>query len=154
MPNQPTTVPPARAAKRLRVMQVITHLDLGGAERVAFTLMKGLAATCDFSLFAVLGLQPGEVGAQLYAEAQAMGSRLFTGTRVPVKYGGMLLAGRQLAKAVKAAQPEVIHLHTEIPESVYASRRDAAFEDGPNPAGADNSQHGVLDALAEAGPLV
>jgi glycosyltransferase involved in cell wall biosynthesis len=121
MLNRPNPAPILPAAKRLRVMQVITHLDLGGAERVAFTLMKGLLGSHEFELFAVLGIRPSEVGASLYAEAQAMGLRLFTGTRVPVKYGGMLLAGRQLARTVRASQPDVIHLHTEIPESVYAA---------------------------------
>jgi glycosyltransferase involved in cell wall biosynthesis len=117
----PAPAPCAGAGRRLRVMQVITHLDLGGAERVAFTLMKGLLGSFDFCLFAVLGVQPGEVGAGMLAETQAVGLRLFSGTRVPVKFGGMLLGGHQLAKAVKAAQPDVLHLHTEIPESVYAA---------------------------------
>jgi glycosyltransferase involved in cell wall biosynthesis len=112
--------PPA-SPKRLRVMQVITHLGLGGAERVAFTLMKGLLDCFDFDLFAVLGVQPGQLGAEFQIEARAMGLRQFTGTNVPIKYGGMLLAGRQLAKAIKLAQPDVIHLHTEIPESAYAA---------------------------------
>jgi glycosyltransferase involved in cell wall biosynthesis len=119
-PVSPTLAPDADA-RRVRVMQVITHLGLGGAERVAFTVMRGLLCACEFELFAVLGVQRSDVGAAFRTEAEAMKLRLFTGTRVPVKYGGMLLAGRQLAKAVKAAQPEVIHLHTEIPESVYAA---------------------------------
>ena len=120
-PSQPNLAPLTASPKRVRVMQVITHLGLGGAERIVFTIMKGLAGTFDFRLFAVLGVEPGEVGAGFYAEAQDLGLRLLTGTHVPVKYGGMVLAGRQLAKAVKAEQPDVIHLHTEIPESVYAA---------------------------------
>ena len=83
--------------------------------------MRGLLHSFHFDLFAVLGVQRSEVGASFRAEADSMGVRLFTGTRVPVKYGGMLLAGRRLAKAVQAAQPDVIHLHTETPESVYAT---------------------------------
>jgi glycosyltransferase involved in cell wall biosynthesis len=83
--------------------------------------MRGLLGSVDFDLFAVLGIQPGEVGAGFQAEAQGMGLRLFTGSHVPIKLGGMVLAGRQLAKAVEATQPDVIHLHTEIPESVYAA---------------------------------
>ena len=135
-------------------MQVITHLDLGGAERVAFTLMKGLLGSCDFDLFAVLGVQPGEVGAGLYAEAQAMGLRLRQGTRVPVKYGGMLLAGRQLTRAVEAVRPDVIHLHTEYPRECLRCRSNAAIEGWRSSIGAHDSQHRLLDTLAAPGPLV
>jgi glycosyltransferase involved in cell wall biosynthesis len=102
-------------------MQVITHLGLGGAERVAFTLVKGLRGSFDFDLFGVLGIERGEVGAGFRAEAQAMNLRLFRGTLVPVKYGGMALAGWKLARALKVARPDLVHLHTEIPESVYAA---------------------------------
>jgi glycosyltransferase involved in cell wall biosynthesis len=121
MSDQPAIASPARAAKRLRVMQVVTHLGLGGAEQVAFTLMKGLLGSFDFDVFAVMGVAKSAVGVGLNAETQALGLPLFTGTRIPAKRGGMVLAGRQLARAVQVAQPDVIHLHTEIPESVYAA---------------------------------
>jgi hypothetical protein len=49
-----TTAPPTETARRPRVMHVITHLDMGGAETVALGLIDALRDRIDFSLFAVL----------------------------------------------------------------------------------------------------
>jgi glycosyltransferase involved in cell wall biosynthesis len=108
-------------AKRPRVLQVITHLALGGAERVAFSLMHGLQNDFDFAVFAVSGIDPGELGQSMKRELDEMRIPIYTGTKMPIKLGGMFLAGAWMASVVKKFQPDLIHLHTEIPESVYAS---------------------------------
>ncbi len=104
-----------------RVLQVITHLALGGAERVAFNLMRGLQDRFDFAVYAANGVDPGPVGQSMQRELADMNVPLFVGTRMPIKFGGMLLAGLWGAKGVKQFRPDIIHLHTEIPESSYAS---------------------------------
>lgn len=114
------TTPPA-ATQRPRVLQVITHLALGGAERVAFNLMRGLRDRFDFAVYAANGVDSGEVGQSMRRELEAMGVPLHVGTSMPIKFGGMLLAGHWFARAVKRFRPDLIHLHTEIPESSYAS---------------------------------
>lgn len=107
--------------QRPRVLQVITHLALGGAERVAFNLMRGLRDRFEFALYAANGVDPGDVGQSMKRELQEMNVPLFVGTSVPIKRGGMLLAGWWGGRAVKQFRPDLIHLHTEIPESSYAA---------------------------------
>jgi glycosyltransferase involved in cell wall biosynthesis len=109
------------APTKPRVLQVITHLALGGAERVAFNLMRGLRDRYDFALYAANGVDSGDVGQSMRRELEEMQIPLFVGTSVPIKFGGMLLSGLWQARAVKQFKPDIIHLHTEIPESSYAS---------------------------------
>lgn len=109
------------STRRARVLQVITHLALGGAERVAFNLIRGMRDRCDFAVYAANGVDPGEVGQSMRRELEEMNVPLHVGTSVPIKRGGMLLAGWWFAKAVKRFRPDIIHLHTEIPESSYAA---------------------------------
>jgi glycosyltransferase involved in cell wall biosynthesis len=107
--------------QRPRVLQVITHLALGGAERVAFNLMRGLRDDFDFAVYAANGIDPGEVGQSMKRELEQMQIPIFVGTKVPIKFGGMFLAGLWFFRAAKNFSPDIIHLHTEIPESAYAS---------------------------------
>jgi glycosyltransferase involved in cell wall biosynthesis len=107
--------------RRFRVLQVITHLALGGAERVAFNLMHGLAGQFDFAVYAANGVDAGEVGQSMQRELAEMSVPLHLGTNVPIKFGGMILAGWWMKKTVREFKPDIIHLHTEIPESSYAS---------------------------------
>lgn len=100
---------------------MITHLALGGAERVAFSLMRGLRDRYDFAVYAANGIDPGPVGQSMKRELDEMNVPVHVGTSVPIKRGGMLLAGHWFSKAVKQFQPDIIHLHTEIPESSYAA---------------------------------
>jgi glycosyltransferase involved in cell wall biosynthesis len=113
--------------KHTRVLQVITHLALGGAERMCFTLMRGLRDRFDFGVFAVLGAEQSKVGEGFKHELDEMNVPLFTGTKVPMKMGGMFTSGRKLKAAIKTFQPDVIHLHTEIPESAYAAMTALPF---------------------------
>lgn len=108
-------------SQRPRVLQVITHLALGGAERVAFNLIRGLRDRFDFAVYAANGVEAGDVGQSMKRELEEMSVPLYVGTSVPIKRGGMLLAGWWGGKAVKDFNPAVIHLHTEIPESSYAA---------------------------------
>ena len=107
--------------KRPRVMQAISHLALGGAQRIAFSLVDGLRDRCDFAVYAALGVDEGPFGQSMLRELEALDCGLYVGTRVPFKFGGMLLAGRGMARAVARFEPDIIHLHTEIPEASYAA---------------------------------
>ena len=107
--------------RRPRVLQVITHLALGGAERVTINLMRGLREQFEFALFAANGVEHSQIGVSMKAELDEIGVPLFVGTSAPIKFGGMLLAGMRSAKAVHRFHPDLIHLHTEIPESSHAT---------------------------------
>lgn len=113
--NSSTGKPP-----RPRVLHGLTHLGLGGAEQVAFTLIRSLRDEIDFAVFAVRGVEAGVIGESMRAELKAMGVSLHVGTAAPIKYGGLVLAGWRAAQAVKRFQPDLIHLHTEIPEASHA----------------------------------
>ncbi|ATC63162.1 hypothetical protein CMV30_03860 [Nibricoccus aquaticus] len=112
------TTPPTR---RPRILQVVSHLALGGAERVALNITDALRHDFDFHLYAVRGIEPGELGSSLAAEVHTLGIPLHLGARVPMRFGGVITSGIGLTRVVKRVCPDLIHLHTEIPEAAYAA---------------------------------
>lgn len=115
------TTPLSTAAPRRRVLHVVSHLGLGGAERVALTLVDALRAETDFGIYAVRGVGDGELGESLRRDVDRLGVPLFVGPRVPMRYGGILTGAFGLNRAVRQFRPDVVHLHTEIPEASYAA---------------------------------
>jgi glycosyltransferase involved in cell wall biosynthesis len=104
-----------------RIMHVITHLDIGGAERVAMQLIGGLRDRFRFSLFAVIDDGARDpVGREMAAALAGWGVPLHCGTRGRFKSGGALVAARALARAMTDDGIWLIHLHTEIPELTWA----------------------------------
>lgn len=103
------------------MLHFITHLALGGAERIALDLVRGLRDGFDSAIFAVRGVGADAIGSAMRRELEETRTPLFTGTRVPLKWGGLLFAGQSAARTVAAFQPDLIHLHTEIPEASYAA---------------------------------
>jgi len=102
-------------------MHIITHLDLGGAEGVAMQLVEGLAGEADSAVLAVLRDKTlSTIGADMAARAQKLGVPVFYGTGRGFKSGGVVLAALALAKAVRRFRPDVLHVHTEIPELTLA----------------------------------
>jgi glycosyltransferase involved in cell wall biosynthesis len=108
------------AERRLRVLQVITHLDLGGAESIAISLVEELHDRHEASVFAVMGLGDGPVAQSMAARLDATGTIRYDGTALPFKRGGLLQAGIRLAKLIQATRPDIVHLHTELPEACWA----------------------------------
>lgn len=104
-----------------RVLHCVSHLALGGAERIALTIITALREEVDFGLYAVRGLGDGAVGESLRDEVTRLGIPLYLGARVPMRFGGMISGAVGLANAVRRFAPDVIHLHTEIPEASYAA---------------------------------
>lgn len=103
------------------MLHFITHLALGGAERIALDLVRGLRDDFDPAIFAVHGVGAGAIGPAMRRELEETRTPLFTGTRVPLKWGGLVFAGQRAARAVSVFRPDLIHLHTEIPEAGYAA---------------------------------
>lgn len=117
---------PSRSADapRLRVMHVITHLDMGGAENVALGLIDALRDRVEFSLFAVLRHTPlSGVGQDMAERLQRWHVPFRFGTARGFKSGGVVFAARSLARAVAEQRPDLIHVHTEIPELTLAVAR-------------------------------
>ena len=112
--------PPSPSNRRPRILQVVSYLTLGGAERVALTITRALRDEFDFSLHAVRGSERQSLGDPIARELQALGIPFSLGTNLPMRFGGMLTSGFELARVVRRVQPDLIHLHTEIPEAAYA----------------------------------
>jgi glycosyltransferase involved in cell wall biosynthesis len=107
-------------SQRPRVLQVITHLALGGAEAVAATLQRTLQDQCDFGLFAVQGQSGDSIGRATEEEMRQLGIPWFSGTPLPLKLGGAAPAALALARAVRTFRPDIIHLHAEHAELTAA----------------------------------
>ena len=82
--NQTSAVAPVRP----RVLQCITHLALGGAERIAFQLMRGLRAEYDFAVFTALDAIPDAVGVDMQRELGQAKIAHHHGTRAPCGNSG------------------------------------------------------------------
>jgi glycosyltransferase involved in cell wall biosynthesis len=114
-----TSAEPRRS--RPRVLQCITRLGLGGAERVALSIVQALRAEIDFGVFTVYGASHDEVGREMQRTLRDVGAPWFRGTRLPMKAGGMVPGGAALARAVATFRPDVIHYHSETPEACGAT---------------------------------
>lgn len=113
-------LPRFRSSRRQRVLQCITHLGLGGAEKVAFSLIRGLRAEIDFAVFTVRGQSGDEVGQGMEDELRRLGVPWYRGTRLTMKAGGPLPGGWALARAIRDFQPDIVHCHAEPAEACAA----------------------------------
>lgn len=107
--------------RRPRVLQCITRVGIGGAERVALSIVRGLQAEFDFAVFAVYGVGRDGIGEAMRDELTAMNLPVFGGRPWPMKAGGMVPGGFALARAIRAFRPDVLHFHTETPEACGAA---------------------------------
>ena len=101
-------------------MQVIHHLDLGGSEEVAISLAEQLQGEYDLSFFAVRGIRDTAVGQAMKRRLDQIGVRVHSGTTLELKRGGFLVAAARLAALTRRLRPEIVHLHTEVPELTHA----------------------------------
>ena len=110
-------------ARRPCILQVITQLDLGGAEEVAIALSEQLRYRYDIQFFAVRGVRNTAIGKAMQARLRAAGVPVHSGTRLELKRGGFVQAAARLAALRWRLRPDIVHLHTEIPELTHALSR-------------------------------
>ena len=108
------------AQRRPRVLQVIHHLDLGGSEEVAISLTEQLQGEYDLSFFAVRGIRDTAVGQAMKRRLDQIGVPVHSGTTLELKRGGFLVAAARLAALTRRLRPDIVHLHTEVPELTHA----------------------------------
>lgn len=116
----PTSVNARPSSARPRVLHAITHLALGGAERIALSLVRELRGEFEFAVFAVNGVGADAVGQSMRQELADLGIPLFNGWRLPLKWGGLAAAAFAADHTLRRFQPDLVHLHTEIPEATFA----------------------------------
>lgn len=105
---------------RLRILQCITRLGLGGAEQVALSIIRGLSADFDFGVFTVHHADDNEPGRAMRTELGRLGIPWHGGTTIPMKAGGMIPGAVHLAVAMRRFRPDVLHFHSETPEACGA----------------------------------
>lgn len=105
---------------RPKVVHVVSHLDLGGAENVAISLAEALRDRFDFEFFATLGVRDTPVGRQMHDHLAGMGMAVVSGTSLEMNRGGLIPAGWKLARYIRRQRPDIVHLHTERPEAAWA----------------------------------
>ena len=106
---------------RPRVLQVISHFALGGAERVALALTQTLAGEFEFAAHAIRGISRDTSGSALVHAFNAAGAATSQGPRLDMRRGGLITGALSLARAIRRCAPDVVHLHTEIPEAAYVA---------------------------------
>jgi glycosyltransferase involved in cell wall biosynthesis len=108
---------------RPKVLQVISHLDLGGAEEVAIALAEQLHREYEFHFFAVHGIKETPVGQAMKRRLDQIGAPVYSGTALTLKRGGLLQAAWRMKWLASRLRPDLTHLHTEVPELTYMLSR-------------------------------
>lgn len=106
--------------KRTRILYVISHYQLGGAEKYTFELTQLLCRDKELAVAAILGDDSSLVGKSMTIDARRNGILVFNGVSLPWKFGGFLVAALRLRRIILEFRPDIIHLNTEIPEFTYA----------------------------------
>ena len=110
---------PSNFSNKLKILHVISHFELGGAEKCTFELSHLFNSRVDMGIAAVLGDDSSDVGKNLTNTAREDGVSIFNGVSLPWKFGGFLTTAFQLRRTIKRFQPDIIHLNTELPEFAY-----------------------------------
>ena len=118
----------------MRILHVVTRLGLGGAERVAETLASRMATGGNEITFVpVAASRDRAIADDMQASLVAAGVGVIdAGSMVTAKVAVLAAAGR-LAETVERFRPDLVHLHTEIPEFawVLAGLRSRRARDVP-----------------------
>ena len=105
----------------MRILQVVTRLGLGGAERVAETLASKMVADGnEVNFAAVAASRDMAIANEMRANLEQAGVGVIDGGSVASARIAVLGAAGRLADAVERLRPDLVHLHTEIPEFAWA----------------------------------
>lgn len=101
-------------SKVLKVFHVITHLEVGGAERVAINIAKSKNERIEYHVIEVVRSN-SDFAKELVDELQKTGVCVH---RSPIKHNkmGLLLFGLWFSCVYLKFKPTIIHAHTEIPD--------------------------------------
>jgi glycosyltransferase involved in cell wall biosynthesis len=105
------------------VLQVVHHLDLGGSEEVALAIAEQLQGPYDVRFYAINGVRDTAIGQAMKRRLDALDIPVHSGTHLEPKRGGFVVAALKLAALTRRLRPDIVHLHTEIPELTHALSR-------------------------------
>jgi glycosyltransferase involved in cell wall biosynthesis len=108
----------------VRILHVITKIGLGGAERVAETLAITMRADgVESAVLAVARGSDDAVAAGLRTRLGAAGIEIVEGSTSSSNRMAAAAAARVIAHTIARLRPDLLHLHTEVPEFAYALAR-------------------------------
>ncbi len=87
---------------------------------MALAIVDQLRDEFDFSVHAVRGIGRDAAGREMQTQLRAQQIPFSAGLRIPMRWGGLFSSAAGLARAIHTVRPDVLHLHTEIPEAAYA----------------------------------
>lgn len=135
---------PGTPGRKPKLLQVVHHLDLGGSEEVAISLSEHLHEQYEIQFFAVRGVEDTPVGHAMKARLDRLGIPVHSGTRRVLKKGGFLEAAVRLAQTVGRERPDIVHLHTEIPELTHAISQGFLGKASGRPATVTRTLHNTV----------
>ena len=105
----------------MRILHVVTRLGLGGAERVAETLASGMVARGNEVTFVpVAAIRDRAIASHMHDSLVEHGVEVVGGAIAATAKVAVLEGARRLARTVERVRPDLVHLHTEIPEFAWA----------------------------------
>ncbi len=104
----------------MNVIQIVSHFDLGGAERIAINIAKSKQNNIDYHMIEVIK-GTSSFSKKYIKEMEEAGIHYYTSPYLSSKIGIIMFPYR-LYKLIKSLNPTAIHTHTEIPDiSLYWS---------------------------------
>lgn len=98
----------------MRIFHIISRLDIGGAEQVAFGIAKSSNPDFEYHLIEVFHSN-SKYAVDFENSARQHGITVHTATAGSSK-SGILQFPSRLHKLIKIYRPDIIHCHTEIPD--------------------------------------
>jgi glycosyltransferase involved in cell wall biosynthesis len=112
---------PRLGEAQVRILHVVTRLGLGGAERVAETLASGSAARGNQVTFVpVAAVRDRAVASHMHDSLVEHGVEVVGDAIAATAKVAVLEGARRLTRTVERVRPDLVHLHTEIPEFAWA----------------------------------
>ena len=101
----------------MKVIQLVTHFDMGGAERIAINISKSKSGVKYFMIEIVQGTSSYS---EEFKEEMRTNGIEFRCSSVRSKKWAIILSPIRLRRLIKEIKPDVIQTHTEVPDlSLY-----------------------------------
>lgn len=110
----------------IKVVHIISKLDIGGAEQVAFNISKSSTVGVTYHIIEVARAD-SSFTEMLIKEAAQYGITIHRASVTNVKLA-ILAFPLRLRKILKEVEPNIIHTHTEVPDlSLFVSAKTQYF---------------------------
>ena len=116
-----TMARPAAQEVGVRILHVVTRLGLGGAERIAENLASEMASRGnEVAVVSVAATRDPRIADQLHENLGQRGVAVLGGSTFSSAKPAVFTGALALSRTVERFRPDLVHLHTEIPELTWA----------------------------------